>query len=96
MKLIQCALFAFLIFSNSNYKSQNNTKMQAQNNPLLCDPQNGICEIPANSEEETNKISNEKMNKPIKVIYYTDPICSSCWGIEPQLRKLKLEFEKYY
>ncbi|MFO0321990.1 MAG: ClpXP adapter SpxH family protein [Bacteroidota bacterium] len=67
--------------------------MQAQNNPLLCDPQNGICEIPANSEEETNKISNEKMNKPIKVIYYTDPICSSCWGIEPQLRKLKLEFE---
>ncbi len=30
--------------------------------------------------------------KPITVIYYTDPICSSCWGIEPQLRKLKLEY----
>lgn len=29
---------------------------------------------------------------PVKVIYYTDPICSSCWGIEPQLRKLKLEY----
>lgn len=29
---------------------------------------------------------------PVKVIYFTDPICSSCWGIEPQLRKLKLEY----
>ena len=26
------------------------------------------------------------------MIYFTDPICSSCWGIEPQLRKLKLEY----
>jgi putative protein-disulfide isomerase len=25
-------------------------------------------------------------------VYFTDPICSSCWGIEPQLRKLKLEY----
>lgn len=30
--------------------------------------------------------------KPVRVIYYTDPICSSCWGIEPQLRKLTLEY----
>jgi predicted DsbA family dithiol-disulfide isomerase len=30
--------------------------------------------------------------KLIKVVYFTDPICSSCWGIEPQLRKLKLEY----
>lgn len=31
-------------------------------------------------------------NKSITAVYYTDPICSSCWGIEPQLRKLKLEY----
>ena len=31
-------------------------------------------------------------NKPVKIIYFTDPICSSCWGIEPQLRKLKLAY----
>ncbi|MGN6532370.1 MAG: ClpXP adapter SpxH family protein [Ginsengibacter sp.] len=31
----------------------------------------------------------------MKVIYYTDPICSSCWGIEPQLRKMKLEYGDY-
>ncbi|HRF14111.1 MAG TPA: ClpXP adapter SpxH family protein [Bacteroidia bacterium] len=62
------------------------------NNPLLCNPDSGICEIPAKGQTVTegNKIKSEK--KLIKVIYYTDPICSSCWGIEPQLRKLKLEY----
>ncbi len=28
------------------------------------------------------------------MVYFTDPICSSCWGIEPQLRRLKLEYGK--
>ncbi|NOT36878.1 MAG: DsbA family protein [Saprospiraceae bacterium] len=28
----------------------------------------------------------------MKIIYFTDPICSACWGIEPQLRKLKLMY----
>ena len=61
-------------------------------NPLICDPETGVCEIPVvapNSEKE-EAIAAEM--KPIRVIYYTDPICSSCWGIEPQLRKLKLEY----
>jgi len=30
--------------------------------------------------------------KPITVLYFTDPICSSCWGAEPQVRRLKLEY----
>jgi len=32
---------------------------------------------------------------PINVLYFTDPICSTCWIIEPVLRKLKLEYGKY-
>ncbi|HQP01246.1 MAG TPA: DsbA family protein, partial [Bacteroidia bacterium] len=66
--------------------------MQEQNNPLMCDPESGICEIPTNkiSSAESSLIKSDK--KPVKIIYYTDPICSSCWGIEPQLRKLKLEY----
>ena len=66
--------------------------MDKQNNPLLCDIETGICETDG---ENTEMSSNKKMtstNKSVKVIYYTDPICSSCWGIEPQLRKLKLEY----
>lgn len=73
---------------------------QAQNqqmkaiNPLLCDPENGICEMPGSNSEATFT-SAAIENKPIRIIYFTDPICSSCWGIEPQLRKLKMEYGQY-
>lgn len=61
------------------------------NNSLLCDPETGVCEIPTvEKTAETDFISSQ--TKPVKIIYFTDPICSSCWGIEPQLRKLKLEY----
>jgi len=62
-------------------------------NQLLCDPETGVCEMPiiANDNPVQNVVSK---NKPVKVIYFTDPICSSCWGIEPQLRRLKLEYGK--
>ena len=62
----------------------------SKNNPLLCDPAEGACAIPDGTS--AGKVVLEKNEKPIKVIYFTDPICSSCWGIEPQLRKLKLEY----
>jgi predicted DsbA family dithiol-disulfide isomerase len=35
------------------------------------------------------------INKPIKIIYFTDPICSTCWVIQPILRKLKIEYGEY-
>ena len=60
-------------------------------NPLLCDIETGMCQMPdAPQEIQENKIKAGP--KPVRVIYFTDPICSSCWGIEPQLRKLKLEY----
>src|SRR5690606_23094577 len=62
-----------------------------KNNPLLCDIETGMCET---TDGKTATSSNivQAGKKSIKLIYYTDPICSSCWGIEPQLRKLKLEY----
>lgn len=72
--------------------AQNQKTNSMQNNPLLCNPDTGICEMP-NSEAQLDKSALEMAHKkPVKIIYYTDPICSSCWGIEPQLRKLKLEY----
>jgi len=60
---------------------------------MLCDIETGFCEMPSqNAPTEQTDVQVEK--KLLKVIYYTDPICSSCWGIEPQLRKLKLEYGK--
>lgn len=61
-------------------------------NPLLCDIETGVCEIVESTPDTISESKIQAANKFIKVIYYTDPICSSCWGIEPQLRKLKLEY----
>lgn len=61
-------------------------------NPLLCDPESGICEVPNTTFVESNENPLSMTNKPIKLVYFTDPICSFCWGIEPQLKRLKLEY----
>ena len=81
---------SLLLFSTLSCKSQNEKNMEESYNPLLCDPNDGICEIPIKTK--TTETSNETQTHALKIIYFTDPICSSCWGIEPQLRKLKLEY----
>ncbi len=63
-------------------------------NTLLCDIETGVCALPGT---ETNPESKPaEAGTPLKLIYFTDPICSSCWGIEPQLRKLKLEYGEHF
>lgn len=89
MKL-KSLILLLTILGNFGCQSQTHKKMENNNNPLLCDPVEGICGIPQASTEEGDLTPNTE--KPVKVIYFTDPICSSCWGIEPQLRKLKLEY----
>lgn len=73
------------------HKNTDTMNEQDKMNPLLCDPETGMCEIPGTQAEATKTI-NHPVEKPVRAIYFTDPICSSCWGIEPQLRKLKLEY----
>lgn len=72
-----------------------NTNSQKEANPLLCDPKEGTCEIPSDSTLDETQVEMKSDIKPIKVVYFTDPICSSCWGIEPQLRRMKLEYGEY-
>lgn len=89
------AMILLLTAVLTNCKGQtNNTKKMTndtlKNNPLLCDPVEGVCGIPDSTAK--NEMADQSMEKPVKVVYFTDPICSSCWGIEPQLRKLKLEY----
>lgn len=93
MKILSLLL---ILICSVSCQSQTNSKMSEEKiNPLLCDPVSGTCEMPVG--EKSNETPNIKTeNKPVKIIYYTDPICSSCWGIEPQLRKLKLEYGDYF
>ncbi len=67
-------------------------------NPLLCDPVTGLCEIPTRPVTAAGDGPADAPKtgpKPVRIVYFTDPICSSCWGIEPQLRRLKLEYGDY-
>lgn len=61
-------------------------------NLLACDPQTGVCAVPG----AVNENNDTTIKKQVHLLYFTDPICSSCWGIEPQLRKLKLEYGEYF
>ena len=61
-------------------------------NPLMCDPQTGVCEIPDKNTQESSILKSQVSDNKVKVLYFTDPICSACWAIEPQLKKLKLEY----
>lgn len=58
-----------------------------------CDINTGLCATTENKDIE--KISLNKSTK-VKLLYYTDPICSACWAIEPELRKFKLQYGKYF
>ena len=66
-----------------------------RNSPLICDPNEGICEI-THTTNNTENVGERPIKKAIRITYFTDPICSSCWGIEPQLRKLKLEYGDFF
>jgi predicted DsbA family dithiol-disulfide isomerase len=80
-----------MMLSTSCQQQKTNDKMEHKNNPLLCDTATGVCEVLVGvANDSIARII--AMEKPVKLIYFTDPICSSCWGIEPQLRRLKLEY----
>jgi len=49
--------------------------------------------VPLIAVEDNNEVIAK--GKPIQVLYFTDPICSTCWIIQPMLRKLKLEYDSY-
>ena len=61
----------------------------------MCSPETGVCESPETKTEASNMSISPKKSA-VHIIYFSDPICSACWGIEPQLRKLKLEYDNYY
>lgn len=91
-------IYLLLLFIPKQCNAQKQDTMNTNKNPLLCEPKEGVCATPNFTTEKQN-IEKQKttttQEKPVTIIYYTDPICSSCWGIEPQLRKLKLEYGEY-
>lgn len=87
-----CVLLATLSACHGQTKDANMEKDTT--NPLLCDPTTGMCEVPGQAKQTENEELAVNSTELITIVYFTDPICSSCWGIEPQVRKLKLEYGK--
>jgi putative protein-disulfide isomerase len=86
MKRIYLLLLFPIFISGSCEAQQKNEHMTEKTNPLICDPEKGLCEIPGASGQASLN------DNRVRLIYFTDPICSACWSIEPQLRKLLLEY----
>lgn len=95
MKIVYLVLYTFLVIGLSNCQSQSRKNQEAITNPLICNPDSGICEPIGGTKEKDYIVSTQIKSMPLKIIYFTDPICSACWGIEPQLRKLKLEYGEF-
>ncbi len=74
--------------------AQSDTAVEKNTNPLLCDTVTGACTVPGHdaTDHAHPDMRLATASKPITLLYFTDPICSSCWGTEPQLRRLKLEY----
>lgn len=93
---INLIIFFTSLLSLTSCQGQSKTNSMneetSKNNPLLCDPETGACETPGNESNSSKNPTAKSNYHKLKLVYFTDPICSSCWGIEPQLRKLKLEY----
>lgn len=88
---IPFTLMVSLLTLSCKTQSLENMKT-TEKNALLCDPDSGACEMPLHEGAIDSLIDQSLSSEKVKLIYFTDPICSSCWGIEPQLRKLKLSY----
>lgn len=67
--------------------------MEKTATPLHCDPDSGICQVPGQGTPAPSAFKPfVPAGKPITLLYFTDPICSACWGVEPALRKLMLQY----
>ena len=43
-------------------------------------------------EKKLKPLKHIPEDQVVRVVYFTDPICSTCWTIQPQLRKLQLQY----
>ncbi|KYG90400.1 dithiol-disulfide isomerase [[Bacillus] sp. KCTC 13219] len=63
-------------------------------NNIVCDLKTGVCGVAG--EEEIEVIDFNQPQKLINLYYVTDPICSHCWAIEPELRRFVEQYGHYF
>ncbi|MFY0687954.1 MAG: DsbA family protein [Cyclobacteriaceae bacterium] len=68
-----------------NNLNSNGVVVKMANSIENCDPETGVC----TPGKLTSDKAVVKTPEDAKIIYVGDPMCSWCWGIAPQLKKLK-------
>ena len=62
---------------------------------MFCDLETGICG-PADQQEGAEQAPKLTQLRPpakkVDLYYFTDPICSHCWAVEPVLRRFEHEY----
>ncbi|WP_303969614.1 DsbA family protein [Sporosarcina ureae] len=61
---------------------------------MMCDMETGVCGKAGSDEMEM--IDFNQPAKEINLYYVTDPICSHCWAIEPELRRFVEQYGHYF
>lgn len=61
---------------------------------MICDLETGVCGVA--EEEKLQVIDFNQPTKSINLYYVTDPICSHCWAIEPELRRFVEQYGDYF
>ncbi|MEH7125954.1 DsbA family protein [Bacillus sp. JJ1773] len=66
----------------------------SNNHNMICDLETGVCGVA--EEEEMEVIDFNQPKKSVNLYYVTDPICSHCWAIEPNLRRFIEQYGDYF
>lgn len=64
------------------------------NTTMICDIETGVCGEAGDEGMELMDFSQPE--KEINLYYVTDPICSHCWAIEPELRRFVEQYGNYF
>ena len=52
------------------------------------------------SSNHTNTSANysyvDIVQKPIEIFVFIDPLCAECWSLEPYLKKLSVEYGRFF
>jgi len=62
-------------------------------NTMICDLETGVCGVAG--DEKIEVVDFKQSQEKIELYYFTDPICSHCWALEPVLNKFMAQYGHY-
>ena len=69
MRLTFLTLITILTFGSAGGQSQNSMNRTEKNNPMLCDIETGMCEMPSGKSDTSATVADHTVRKPVKVMF---------------------------